>query len=348
MKNFKESIVIHKKILIIILALAVAQPLFAQKVTKTGTTAAKFLSIGIGPRANALGGAYSSIADDASAMYWNPAGIANVSTFQTIFTYTKMFADINVNYVGIVIPAGGFGTLGFSVTALNFGEMDVTTEYFPDGTGERFNAGSYAFALSFARYITNNFTVGLNIKYIREDIFNSSAQGLGFDIGTIFLTPFYGIRFASSISNYGSKMQMSGDDLLIRHDPDPQRAGNNQTIDAYYATEQFELPLRLQIGLSRDFELVEGNRLTLAIDATHPNDNNQSVNVGGELSLFNNLLSLRGGYKGLFLKDTQEGLTFGAGIRYDGMKFFSISVDYSYQKLEYLDNVHSFGVILNF
>lgn len=339
---------VHRKILILFLAIVIIQPLYGQKVTKTGTTAAKFLSIGIGPRANALGGAYSSIANDASAMYWNPAGIANVSSFQTIFTYTKMFADINVNYVGFVIPAGNIGSIGLSVTALNIGEMDVTTEYYPDGTGERFSAGSYAFALSYARYITDNFTVGMNIKYIREDIFNSSAQGIGFDIGTIFMTPFYGIRFASSISNYGSKLQMSGDDLLIRHDPDPQRSGNNQTIDAFYSTDMFELPLRLQIGLSREFELIEGNKFTIAVDATHPNDNNQSVNVGGEISLFNNLLSLRGGYKGLFLDDNQEGLTFGAGIRYDGTKFFSISVDYSYQKLEYLDNIHSFGIMLEF
>ena len=340
---------IKSKIFIaLILVAAVLQPVAAQKVTKTGTTAAKFLNIGIGPRANAMGGAYSSIANDASAMYWNPAGISNVPGFQTIFTYTKMFADINVNYVGLVIPAGDIGTLGLSVTALNIGDMEVTTEYYPDGTGEKFSAGSYAFGLTFARYITQDFTVGMTIKYIRENIYNSSASGVGFDVGTIFTTPFWGVKFASSITNYGSKMQIAGDDLLIRHDPDPQRAGNNQTIDANYATEQFELPLRLQIGISREFELFDNNKLTVAVDATHPNDNNQWVNVGGELSLFNNLLSLRGGYKGIFLKDSQEGLTLGAGIHYDGLKYLALTVDYSYQKYKYLDNIHSFGIILGF
>lgn len=340
---------INKKFLLtIILTAVIIQPVFAQQVTKTGTTAAKFLNVGIGPRANAMGGAYTSVSDDASAMYWNPAGIANIGEVQAVFTYTQMFADINVNYVGVVLPAGEIGNFGFSVTALNVGDMDVTTEYYPEGTGEKFSAGSYAFALTYARYITQDFTVGFNVKYIREDIFNSSAQGIGFDVGTIFKTPFYGLRFASSISNYGSKMQITGQDLLIRHDPDPQREGNNETIDAHYATDEFELPLRLQVGLSREFEILDQHKLTLAVDAIHPNDNDQWVNVGGEISLFNNLLSLRGGYKGLFLEDTQEGLTFGAGIHYDGLGVFRISVDYSYQKFEYLDNIHSFGVMLGF
>ncbi|MFA7418384.1 MAG: PorV/PorQ family protein [Melioribacteraceae bacterium] len=340
---------LHKKILtMVLLVAALLQPILAQQVSKTGTTAAKFLSIGVGPRANAMGGAYTSIANDASAMYWNPAGIANVNEVQTLFTYTKMFADINVNFFGIVFPAGEYGTFGASVTALNVGEMDVTSEYYPEGTGEKFTAGSYSFALTYSRFITEDFAVGFNIKYIREDIFNSTADGLGFDIGTIFKTPFYGLKFASSISNYGSKMQMAGDDLLVRHDPDPTRAGNNETIDAFYKTDPFELPLRLQVGLSKDFAIMDEHRLTIAVDAIHPNDNKQWVNVGGEISMFNNLISLRGGYKALFLEDTQEGLTLGAGIKYDGLSFFRISVDYSYQKLKYLDNMHSFGVMLGF
>ncbi len=340
---------LNKKIfIIVILVAAMLHPILAQQVTKTGTTAAKFLSIGVGPRANAMGGAYSAIANDVSAMYWNPAGIANVNEVQTLFTYTRMFADINVNYFGIVFPAGSIGTFGASITALNVGEMDVTSEYFPDGTGEKFDAGSYAFTLTYSRFITQDFAVGVNIKYIREDIFNSSADGIGFDIGTVFNTPFYGIKFASSISNYGSKLQMAGDDLLIRHDPDPTRAGNNQTIDAYYKTDQFELPLRLQVGLAREFKIMDDHKLTIAVDAIHPNDNNQWVNVGGEISMFNDLISLRGGYKTLFLEDTQEGLTLGAGIKYDGLGFFKVAVDYSYQKMKYLDNMHSFGVMLGF
>jgi hypothetical protein len=259
-----------------------------------------------------------------------------------------MFADINVNYIGVVLSFGSFGNLGLSVTALNIGDMLVTTELYPEGTGEKFSAGSYAFTITYSRYITEDFAVGTNIKYVRESIYNSYADGIAFDIGTIFKTPFYGIRFASSISNYGTKMQMSGQDLLIRHTADETRAGSNNTLDANLSTEQFELPLRLQIGLSKDFPILDDHRLTIAVDAVHPNDNSQWVNLGGELSLFRDMFCLRGGYKALFLKDTQEGLTLGAGFKYDGLKFFKIEVDYAYQKMKYLDNLHSFGILLGF
>ena len=67
---------------------------YSQDVTKTGTTASKFLSVGIGPRANSMGGAFTSIANDASAMYWNPAGIAQLTRYEGIFTYTQLQLQI--------------------------------------------------------------------------------------------------------------------------------------------------------------------------------------------------------------------------------------------------------------
>jgi hypothetical protein len=341
--KYKVSIL---KIIVILLAAVSAS--FTQQVKKTGTTAAKFLSIGIGARANAMGGAFTSVSNDATALYWNPAGIGQLNNYEGLFTYTKLFADINLNYFGIVVPAGDVGSFGFSVTALDFGQMDVTTELFPEGTGEKFTAGSYAFGLSYARKITEDFLFGISVKYIRENIYNSNAEGISFDVGTIFNTPFYGIRFSSSITNYGTKMQMMGDDLLIRHDPDPSQAGNNETIDAMYKTDKFELPLRLQIGISRDFIFLDNQRLTIAVDATHPNDNAQYLNVGGELALLNELISLRAGYKTLFLEDSQEGLTLGVGLKYDGLSFINFALDYAFQQYEFLGDTHSFGIILRF
>ena len=319
------------------------------QVTKTGTTAAKFLRIGVGPRANAMGGAFSSVAGDASALYWNPAGIALLSENQALFSYTTLYKDldINLNYLAAVFPAGSAGNFGLSVIALDYGNMNVTTENYPEGTGEKFSAASYAFALSYARSITENFSAGITVKYIKEGIMNSSAEGIAFDVGTVFTTPFYGIKFSSIITNYGSKMQMAGEDLLIRYDADPQRKGNNETVDAYYKTDQFELPLKLQVGLSRNFQFLEGQKLTIAVDATHPNDNAEYVNVGGELSLLDNLIFLRGGYKTLFLHDSQEGLTLGVGLHYT-LGVFSVGVDYAFQEYEFLGNTHSFGVLFTF
>lgn len=319
------------------------------QITKTGTTAAKFLSIGIGPRANAMGGAFTSIVNDASALYWNPAGAASLDQYEAMFTHTSLFKDLDIslNYAAIVVPTEGWGNFGVSVTSLDYGMMDVTTEYYPEGTGEKFSASSYAFALSYARNVTEDFTAGITIKYIRELIYNSSADGIAFDIGTIFNTPFYGIKFSSIISNYGPKLQMSGEDLLVRHDADPNNNGNNETVDAYYKTDKFELPLKLQIGLSKEIQFLENQKLTIAVDATHSNDNAEYINVGGELSLFDDLLYLRGGYKALFLEDSQEGLTLGVGINY-GLEVIYFGFDYAFQEYEFLGSTHSFGVRLRF
>lgn len=339
-----------KKILFVIsFIIAVVYTSAVSQVTKTGTTAAKFLSIGIGPRANAMGGAFSSVAGDASALYWNPAGIALLSEQQAMFAYTNLFKDLDIklNYLAAVFPAGGLGSFGLSVTALDYGDLPVTTENYPEGTGEKFSASSYAFTISYAKSITEYFSAGITVKYIKEGIMNSSAEGIAFDVGTVFTTPFYGIKFSSIIANYGSKMQMAGEDLLIRYDADPQRKGNNETVDAYYKTDQFELPLKLQVGLSRVFHLLEGQLFTVAVDATHPNDNAEYVNAGSELSLLDNLIFLRGGYKALFLKDSQEGLTLGVGL-HTTLGVFSVGFDYAFQEYKLLGDTHSFGVLFKF
>ncbi len=338
-----------KFILGILFLFALMQAEVFSQVTKTGTTAAKFLSVGMGARANAMGGAFTSIANDASSLYWNPAGAASLNDFEAMFTYTSLYKDldINVNYVAVILPAGEIGNFGVSVTALDFGEMDVTTETYPEGTGEKFSASSYAFGLSYARNITDDFAAGVTIKYVMEGIFNSSASGVAFDVGTIFKTPFLGIKFSSIITNYGSKMQIAGEDLLIRYDADPNSQGNNETTDAYLKTDRFELPLRLQIGLSKDFEFLNEQRFTVSVDAAHPNDNSEYLNIGGELSFLENLISLRGGYKGLLLDDNQEGLTLGAGLHY-ALGVFTVGFDYSYQEFEFLSYIHSFAVSFKF
>ena len=341
---------LYKKLLIFIIQVGIFFPgaAFAQKVTKTGTTAAKFLSIGIGPRAISMGGAFTSISNDASAIYWNPAGIAFSDQFQGFFSNTSLFAGISLNYFGLIVPAGEVGNFAASVTSVNYGSMPVTTETQPEGTGESFSPLSLAFGLSYARFITEDFIVGANAKLVAENIYHSNAMGVAFDIGTIFKTPFYGVRFGSSISNFGTKMQMSGNDLLTRYNVDPTRAGSNNTTDANVATDLFDMPLKLQIGLSKDFIFMENQRFTLAVDGIVPNDNNESVNVGGELALFDDMFSIRGGYKSLFLADNQEGLTLGVGFKYKRPGYIDVGIDYSYQKYTYLGGVSSFGVILKF
>src|SRR5207247_1449775 len=98
-------------------------------------------------------------------------------------------ADINFNYADVVIPLSQFGTVGIGFTSLSMEEMEVTTEDQPEGTGQFFPAGSFALTGSYARNLTDWFSIGGNVKYINERIWNSSATSFAVDIGTLFTTP---------------------------------------------------------------------------------------------------------------------------------------------------------------
>ncbi len=319
-----------------------------EDVSKVGTTAAKFLSIPVGARALALGGAYVSMADDASAMYWNPGALDFVGERQLFFVHSEWLADINFEYLAIAFPTTAMGTFGLSVTAMVVGEMEVTTEQNPNGTGQLFDASSFAFGLTYAKRLTDDFSIGGNIKLINEQIWNSSATGVALDIGTLFTTPFYGIRLGSSISNFGTKMQISGSDLIVQQDIDPSTIGNNESVNAILSTDDFDLPLNLKIGLSRDFALGAENRVTLAVDAFYPNDNEQSLNFGGEVALFDERIFLRGGYRSLYENQSEQEYTLGGGLKQKIGNGFGINLDYAYQSYIHLKEIHNFSINLSF
>ena len=308
------------------------------QVTKSGTTAAKFLSIPVGARALSIGGAFTAIANDASAMYWNPSGIAHLTQSEAIASHSTWIADIGYNYAGAVLPMGAAGTLGFQITSVTMDDMERTTEEQPEGTGNFFAASSMAFGVSYARVLTDWFSIGGNVKYIHESIWNSSAGGFAVDIGTMFTTPFPGLKFGAGVSNFGQKMHITGDDLLVQKDISSNH-GNNANLNAYLATDYFDLPLNLRIGFAYEALNSEDDLLTIAVDAAHPNDNAEYLNVGAEYQLFGRTIALRGGYKGLGLEGTEEQYTFGGGINYELLSGIRGKFDYAYESFGRLKNV---------
>lgn len=333
-----------KKSIIIILGLLLISQfnVQAQGVTKVGTTAAGFLGIDMGPRGTGMGGAYVSVANDVSAMYWNPSGIARIDGFEANFSSVKWIADLTLNYAGMVMPLGELGTVGLNATFLTMEQMERTTIAHPEGTGEFFDAGCYAFGLCYARNLTNQFSIGINAKYINERYYHSTATGFALDVGTLFDTRFYGFIIGMSISNYGTKMQLNGQDFQVQHDIDVNVSGNNPNINARLMADPYELPLMFRVGISTDvFNGWANSNLILAADALHPNDDVEYVNVGCEY-VFNNLFTLRVGYKGLFAKASEQGLNFGGGIRYE-IGGTRLKVDYSYISFGILNSVHMVG-----
>ncbi len=318
-----------------------------QGVTKVGTTSAKFLSIPVGARALAMGGAYVSIADDANAIYWNPAGLAQLGNREILFMHSEWLADINFDYLAFAINAGTGSAIGVSLTAMTMGEFEVTTELSPEGTGEVFSASSFALGFTYSRQLTDAFMIGGTAKYVLEKIWNSSATGFAVDVGTLFRTPIKNLRLGASISNFGTKMQMSGDNLLVRKDIDPGTFGNNEDVNALLVTDKFDMPLNLKLGLSYDVNFGEQNRLTIASDATYPNDNEQSLNVGAEYS-FNDFIFFRGGYRSLFQENSEEEFVLGAGLERSIVRGFGIKIDYAFQSWVRLQDVHQFSIAINF
>lgn len=335
---------IMKKFIIIFIFLTAASA-FGQ--SKIGSTAAPFLNIGVGPRAISMGGAFTATANDISALYWNPAGASRSSTNEAIFAHSTWFADINYEWAAAMVKLGDAGTVGLNLTYLNYGEMEITTLAEQDGTGQMFSANDLSLGLTYAYNLTDRFSLGGTVKYVQQKIWNSSASAFAVDLGVLFLSDIYGLRIAATITNFGTGMRMDGQDLLVQHDIDPNNYGNNDQILASLRTDEFPLPLTFRIGLAMDIVDIEQHRLTLAVDALHPNDNDESINIGGEY-MFNNLIAFRLGYKSLFLSNSEEGFTAGVGLNYDFASDFGVRVDYAYQDFGVLDYTQHFSLGVKF
>jgi opacity protein-like surface antigen len=247
------------------------------------------------------------------------------------------------NYGGVVVPVAGLGTVGVNFTSLSMADMERTTEEQPEGTGETFSAGSFSVGVSYAQNLTEWFSIGGNVKYVNEHIWNTSATGFGVDVGTLFVTPFPGLKFGAGISNFGQKLQMRGDDLLVLKDIS-SNAGNNSNVTANLSTDNFDLPLVLRIGLAYEPIASEERHLTIVIDAVHPNDNSESISVGTEFTGIQNILALRAGYMALGQRDSEEQYTLGGGIKYNIDNGLTLRFDYAFQRFGLLDNVHKFAL----
>lgn len=316
-------------------------------VSKRGTTAAPFLTISQGARATAMGSAFVAVADDPSAIFWNPAGIARIPGGSVVFDHTKWIADLGYNFMAASYNLGDYGALGISFLASSMDEMAVRTIDKPEGTGEMFDAKDVVFSVAYAVNLTENFSIGFNPKFVMQSIWRTSASAVALDMGVLYRTPFDGVMLAMSIQNFGTKMRLHGTSALVLYDPDITTTGNNGKIPAYLQTDEWELPLTFRVGLSYDPIRTEMHSLIVALDALHPSDDYESINLGAEYG-FSDAFFLRGGYKALFLQDSEESFTVGAGIKQTFFGNVGIKVDYSYGNFGRLKDYQKFSVGVSF
>jgi hypothetical protein len=346
-------------IIISILLILVVSLSAQDKPYRIGTTAANFLEMGIGGAGNAMGEAYVSVVNDISSVYWNPAGLAYIQNNEALFMHQPWIAGIDVNFAGAGFSFPSLGTFAFAITNMNYGRTEVTTMLMQEGTGETYEADEYAFMFSYGRKIVQWFAFGATAKYVTSRIWHMSAGAAALDLGVTIDTQFFsptgrkenGLRIGMSISNYGTRMKYDGIDLLQPIDILPDENGNYEYVEGEYRLQGWELPLIFRIGTSLTPLVTETQKLTLAIDALHPNNNSESVNVGGEYQYsFTGLgkLMLWGGYRGLFMEENPYGVTMGVGLQVDLVHNSKIKIGYAYKNMEILTNSSIYTLAVTF
>ena len=317
--------------LLLLLMLGINISLFAQGqgIDKVGTTSFQFLKVMPDARSTALGEAYTSVVNTSEAVFWNPAALTRVENIDVASSYTDWLLDISHLSIAAAYSIDNWGTIGFQAVLTDIGEIEETRvdhlyrdenqgTYNPGLTGNTVRPGSMVFGLSFARRLTDKFSFGLTVKYAREDLVVQSASSFIFDGGVLFQTGFNSLTLSAVLRHFGPQIT--------------------------YFDKSYPLPQTFTLGLSgylispeSSFLMdSESNTLLLSYDLSQPRDYSQQHHLGMEYA-FREILFLRAGYK---LNFDEEGLTYGFGIAYSGIR-----VDYSYNDFgEYLNAVHRFSV----
>jgi len=320
---------------------------FVADVSGVGTGAAAFLEIGVGARAMAMGGAYTSIANDATALYWNPAGIAWISGVQCELAHNKWLVGTYHDFAGIVVPVPGLrSTFGLSYNALDYGDEPVRTVERPEGTGEMFSGRDISVALSYAIAFTDRFSFGLSGKYVSQRIWSETGSAMAMDVGIFYNTVVKGLRLGACVSNFGSKIEMRGRHIRTIVDPD-EGVENYDRVPVNYKTGYYSLPLLFRVGLSYEQSLGALGNALVAMDVCHPSFATESISLGLEYG-FANMFYLRGGFESLFERDHINGLTCGGGIDLYRRGMMGIRIDYCWADWGVLENAQRFSLGLVF
>ena len=344
-------------IAIAVCVLLVATSIFAGTGQRRGTAGAQELLIPVGSVGTALGGANLANVSGIEAMFWNPAGLAvSTSSTEFMFSHLSYIADINVNYVAGNFNSSGLGALGFSIKTIGIGDIAVTTNDSPDGTGEMFSPTFLTLGLTYSRAMTDKIHFGTNFKVVTERMLGESASGIAFDFGLQYNTGM-GVKGGIALKNIGPNMKFDGNDLEVftKDQSDrPDTEGENLRIPL----AEFDLPTTFEIGLSYQININESNNFTLM--GTFLNDNFalDEYRVAGEYN-FNDLIFLRGSYQFGYDADEDQfrmadadyflwGPSFGAGLNLDLGPTFKLKLDYAYRITELFDDNQWFTLRIGF
>ena len=314
-------------------------------VTKVATCAANWLKLETGTRPIAMGGAYTAAGNDISGIPYNPASLAFIENQAVFLSQTKYVADITYNVIGYGRNISGTDFFGVHIFSLDSGNMDVTTEDVPDGTGEQFKVTGICLRATYARRLTDRLRVGFTGKYIREDIYTTYMQSFAFDIGSNFDTGIYGFVLGMSVTNLGPEVKFGGEGLEIELTEEWSQNGNLTKV-----TESFPLPMTFRLGfmneiIGKNSEFVKSRNhsLIMSIDGINARDYVLYGALGIEYS-WKDIAYVRFGNR--LGHDTAK-WSVGGGFHIRGKKF-DAGLDYAYVNYSILTYTHQFGLNFEF
>jgi len=327
--------------LIVILVFVFILGLNAQ-FAKVGINGLKFLDIGVDARAIGMGEAYAALAEGASSVFWNPAGINRVQGINVFTHYNRWWADIMHGSFSFTYNLGLNGTVGFFFNGLHSGQIEETTVDQPEGTGRTFTYYAYEAGLTYGRFLTDRFALGLNLKMVSEHYPNTpkgeacNTYGVGFDVGGIYTTNFRDLSIGLVMMNFGPDVTPTGtyynwEDGVIS--------------DSAKTFKPFPLPNAFRGGLSMTLYEQEPVKILGAFDVFHPGDNVERYNLGVEVGLMN-MVFLRGGYE-FGRDDNVLALNGGLGFLVNTGNA-KIAIDFAYSDGSYLPATQRLSVKVGF
>lgn len=339
------------KIYAILAFLAIATTARAGNPDRQGEAGAYELLLNPWARSAGLHTLNTSFVSGVEALRLNPAGLVRVNQLEVVLSRANYLegTGIGMNALGLSRKVGDNGAFGFSLMAMDFGDIEVTTTDQPEGTGATFSPNFFHIGLSYSHVFENKVSVGITFRGISQALANVNAFGFAIDAGIQYVTgPQDNFKFGISLRNVGSPMQFSGEGLSTQR---PSPNGNYElTVDQRAA--RFELPSTLNIGMSYDFLFGDNHRLTALGNFTSNSFSRDNLGAGLEYSLKDQFM-LRAGYRHevgvefVAEEPIYTGLSAGASIEFPlsrKEKNTRIGIDYAYRDTKVWNGTHNVSV----
>jgi hypothetical protein len=340
--------------LICLLLLGIVATVSAQN-KRVGTAAAPELLIPVGARDLAMGGSTIAIAQGVEAIHWNPAGLGRSGhSAEAMFSSMSYIADIGVQYGAVAGSFGQFGSIGFSIKSLSFGDINLTTVDDPDGLGGRVFSPTYVtIGLTYARALTDAISAGGSVKLISEQIHRVSASGVAFDFGVQYnkLAGIAGLSVGVAIKNIGTAMKFDGSGLMR----EAQAIDVRRPLQMFKSeAASFELPSVIEIGMTYQRTIAENLGGIISGSFTNNNLFLDEYRIGGELGYKLESVQVfgRAGVSVIPKDQNAEqenvfGACFGGGLSTTAAGI-EVTIDYAYRSANFFDGNQVFSVKFGF